>query len=444
MKKKILKRYNPSIVLAYLTLTLGTATAQNSSYNANNIPILGTNSTAFGEHALFTNFATGSHNTASGYYSLNLNSSGSRNSGYGAQTLASNNTGAENTAVGYQSLFANSNGNNNTSVGLGAMIANIGGGFNSAHGSNALERNTTGSVNVAVGYKALVLNTTGSNNTAIGGSATVSTTNLNNATAIGYAATVNASNKIRLGNSSVTVVEGPVAYTVSDGRFKNNISESDVKGLDFIKRLRPVVYNFDTKKLNDFLTKNVPADALGRISDNEFAASTAIRQSGFIAQEVEKAAQDAGYNFNGIHKPDSEDDNYSLAYGQFVVPLVKGMQEQQAMIEKQQVLIEKQQKQIDELKKLIVTTQVDKESAMSTDVQIYPNPSNGMFSIHAKGIETGAIEVINLEGKSIYKTGITGNTTDYKIDLSGYAHGTYLVTISSAGAELVSKKIIVE
>jgi hypothetical protein len=45
---------------------------------------------------------------------------------------------------------------------------------------------------------------------------------------------VNASNKIRIGNSSVTVIEGQVAYTFpSDGRFKTNVSEN-IKGLGFL------------------------------------------------------------------------------------------------------------------------------------------------------------------------------------------------------------------
>ena len=52
-------------------------------------------------------------------------------------------------------------------------------------------------------------NTTGAANTAIGFEADVAKANLFNATAIGYGAIVNASNKIRLGNSFVTVVEGP-------------------------------------------------------------------------------------------------------------------------------------------------------------------------------------------------------------------------------------------
>jgi len=49
--------------------------------------------------------------------------------------------------------------------------------------------------------------TTGGNNTAVGYAADVYLNNLNNATAIGAFAFANASNKIRLGNDSVSVIE---------------------------------------------------------------------------------------------------------------------------------------------------------------------------------------------------------------------------------------------
>jgi hypothetical protein len=56
----------------------------------------------------------------------------------------------------------------------------------------------------------------------------VSTGNLTNATAIGNGATVNASNKIRLGNTSVTVIEGQVAFTFpSDKTQKENFQPVD-------------------------------------------------------------------------------------------------------------------------------------------------------------------------------------------------------------------------
>ena len=52
--------------------------------------------------------------------------------------------------------------------------------------------------------------------------------NLTNATAIGNGAFVNASNKIRLGNTQVTVIEGQVAFTaVSDKTKKENFQPVD-------------------------------------------------------------------------------------------------------------------------------------------------------------------------------------------------------------------------
>jgi trimeric autotransporter adhesin len=90
----------------------------------------------------------------------------------------------------------------------------------------------------------------GSNNTELGYFAHVSSGSLTNATVIGANAIVNASNKVRIGNSAVTVIEGQVAFSFpSDGRFKFNIRE-DVSGLDFIIKLRPITYQFDVKRFD--------------------------------------------------------------------------------------------------------------------------------------------------------------------------------------------------
>jgi hypothetical protein len=56
----------------------------------------------------------------------------------------------------------------------------------------------------------------------------VSAGNLTNATAIGNSAIVNASNKVRLGNTAVTVIEGQVPFTaVSDKTQKENFQPVD-------------------------------------------------------------------------------------------------------------------------------------------------------------------------------------------------------------------------
>lgn len=268
---------------------------------------------------------TTSYNSAFGNLALNAaNTTGGYCSAFGAYALKSNTSGGWNTAFGYNSLPANTSGNSNV-----------------AYGSSSGYNNTTGSNNLFLGSLAGVGNTTGSNNTCVGTVAYVSTGALTNATAIGNGAIVNASNKVRIGNASVTVIEGQVAWTsVSDVRFKSNIKE-EVKGLEFIKKLRPVTYNIDTKKFDEFLMKNMADSVKTKHSkDIDYTSSTNIVHTGFIAQEVEQAAQDCGYNFDGVYAPVDGNDNYSLAYSQFVVPLIKAVQEQQIMIEELQKEIE--------------------------------------------------------------------------------------------------------
>jgi hypothetical protein len=98
-------------------------------------------------------------------------------------------------------------------------------------------RNTTGDHNTASGVHALFSNTTGSNNTGIGVSADVSDGNLTNATAIGFEAVVNASNKIRLGNTDVTVIEGQVAFTASSDKTKKE-NFQPVDGEEVLGKIR--------------------------------------------------------------------------------------------------------------------------------------------------------------------------------------------------------------
>jgi predicted RNase H-like nuclease (RuvC/YqgF family) len=52
-----------------------------------------------------------------------------------------------------------------------------------------------------------------------------------------------------------------------------------------------------------------------------------IIYSGFIAQDVEKTAKEIGYDFSGVDAPKNENDLYGLRYAEFVVPLVKAVQE---------------------------------------------------------------------------------------------------------------------
>ncbi|MDP4261871.1 MAG: tail fiber domain-containing protein [Bacteroidota bacterium] len=315
---------------------------------------IGFDNTAIGSSALFTN-TTGVENTATGRQSLFYNTTGYNNTATGFKALRSNSTGSDNTASGDQALFSNDAGVANTANGAFALYSNSTGSGNTGYGSDALSFNSTGNNNVGIGSSSNVDLLNSSQNTIIGATAHVSG---NNDVAIGFNSFTNVNNLALLGSATTTQCGGYANWSnFSDGRFKTNVEEN-VKGLDFILRLRPVTYHMDVRALYNLWNispygkdENKMTAAMKSQTDDAIKNKEAIRMSGFIAQEVEKAAQNAGYDFDGVIKPAHDKDHYRLAYGEFVVPLVKAVQEQQKMIEDMK-------KEIEELKKLIMASAV--------------------------------------------------------------------------------------
>ena len=86
------------------------------------------------------------------------------------------------------------------------------------------------------------------------------------------------------------------------------------------------------------------------LSDADYLESSSIVRTGFIAQEVEAAAKKVGFDFDGVSTPENETDLYGIRYAEFVVPLVKAMQEQQEMITELKATEEEQQATIEQQK----------------------------------------------------------------------------------------------
>jgi trimeric autotransporter adhesin len=407
---------------------------------------------AIGKSALFST-TTGSYNIASGYKALYNNSIGEGNIAIGWAPLYNNTTGMNNIAIGHLASNSNVTGVYNIAIGTEALNFNDGN-ENLAVGNGALYSNTSGQFNTGIGDNSLSTNTTGNFNSGFGILADVSASNYTNATAIGANAVVNASQKVRIGSTLVTVVEGQVPYSnPSDGRFKNNIKSEDIIGLDFIKKLRPVAYNFDTKKYQEFLCKNMTDSIRKKHLNFSFQEFSSIRQSGFIAQEVEKAALDVGYDFNGLHKPVDENDNYSLAYSQFVVPLVKAVQEQQEMIETLSNKIKEltEQKYNNSLKVDLETNGIninEIENYFNILEQNEPNPftHETLIKYHLpKGLTKPTIGIFDLSGKQIVSLPIT-QTSDSSIRINSekLAAGIYLYAIISEGKVIDLKRMVVD
>jgi hypothetical protein len=324
----------------------------------------GIENTATGYHSLYQN-TVGNFNTATGAFALNANTTAGNNTAHGYGALYNNLTGSENTANGVQALFSNTTGTanvangalagyfnttglGNVANGLQAMYKNTVGDSNTVNGTLALYNNTIGNENVADGFRAMYFNATGSYNTAIGSLAGgVLGANPSNFTAIGYdAGKVNSvSNRMEFGNTSVNWIGGQVGWsTYSDRRIKEDI-HADIPGLSFITRLKPVSYRLNIKMQNALC---------GIDNEKEWEGKYDIEkeiQTGFIAQEVEQAAQELGFKFSGVSAPKGAGKLYSVQYAAFVVPLVKAVQEQQQIIDKQQQQIDVLTKQVEALMK---------------------------------------------------------------------------------------------
>jgi len=328
----------------------------------------GSNNTASGVDALRSN-TTGGSNTASGVSALFSNRTGGGNTASGRSALFSNTTGGTNTASGVSALFSNTTGNDNTASGASALFSNTTGINNTASGTSALVNNTTGNDNTASGVDALIFNTIGNSNTAIGvgagqgsfgiefnqctfiganSSPLVARTNV---TMLGYGignAQCTGDNQILLGNTAITQIRAQVSSltTYSDARFKVNVQDN-IKGLDFIMRLHPVSYQQDPAKLQQIWNPTGYMQA----SNPDYSEIRKKRFVGFLAQDVEKAAIAAGFDFPGIDVPQTDTEVYTLRYVDFIMPMVKAMQEQQGMIQAQQQENEAQKQAIEELKR---------------------------------------------------------------------------------------------
>ena len=339
---------------------LNTANGVKALYNNTT----GDNNTATGYFALSDN-TTGNSNTATGSLALILNTTGDDNTATGQSALHDNLTGSANTATGDNALSRNTTGGNNTADGKYALFSNTSGFQNTGSGVNALQENVDGDNNAAIGFSA---GDTGSSNdqcTALGAATDVGTTSsYTNAIAVGYNANTSANNYARIGNTSVISIGGQVNWSnYSDGRFKRQVQE-DVAGLDFITRLRPVTYQWDIHALNDFIP-NADDDSTDWAHKYDIEQ---MRFTGFIAQEVEAAAAQAGFDFSGVDKPQNDHTPYALRYAEFVVPLVKAVQEQQSEIEKLKIRnleIEKLEHENTALKAQVATqsAQLDKITA---------------------------------------------------------------------------------
>ncbi|MGG9971103.1 tail fiber domain-containing protein [Ferruginibacter sp. SUN002] len=294
------------------------------------------------------------------------------NVGIGFKALQNADSTSYNVAIGAYAMYQNTIDQSTVAIGDFSLFDNDdyygGGNVNTGVGSNALSYNIDGYYNTGVGGYTMIDNYSGAGNTAVGFFAncfdTLGQVDVNNSTAIGAGALADVDDMVRIGDENVSQIGGAVDWSViSDGRFKKDIKNEN-GGLDFIMQLRPVNYHYNIQKMvdakiNQLKTRN-RSNQNGRGEDldkvlakynspayrKKIATSEGRLYNGFIAQEVETAANNVGYNFSGVVKPSKPGGRYALRYATFVVPLIEAVQEQQKTIEAQNIRLENLEKRL--------------------------------------------------------------------------------------------------
>ncbi len=362
----------------------------------------------------------------------------------GFESLSGTMPNSNNSAFGYHTLTSPYLGLGNTAVGSNALSSSTKAGFNTAVGYFALHNSNGRLGNTAVGSHALnMVEDAGYGNTALGLYAGPGVGGLANTTALGANARTTASSQVRIGDANVTSIGGQVSWsTLSDGRFKRDL-RADVSGLEFINKLRPVSYTVDKIAVQKFL--GVP-DSVSRVYNQ--VKEKAIRQTGFVAQEVEALGKKSGYVFSGVDAPKNDNDPYTIRYAEFVVPLVKAVQELSAKTEEQQKQITEQQKKIEQLLKLVGKIEGENTDLQSevTLLQNNPNP----FSVNTEikmvlpeNVGTAYIIIYNLEGKQIKELQVNGRgNVSATIAGNELSAGMYIYALIVDGKVVDTKRMI--
>ena len=86
---------------------------------------------------------------------------------------------------------------------------------------------------------------------------------------------------------------------------------------------------------------------------------------------------------------------------------------------------------------------VEEEKTELNNISVYPNPSNGVFTISATGTKIKEVRVMDVFGRIIIEINALSTNT-FNLDISQYSQGIYYIRITNENGEIMVKKLIKE
>ena len=215
--------------------------------------------------------------------------------------------------------------------------------------------------------------------------------------------------------------------------------------MQFINLLKPVTYHFNLSKQENILGRKDSSNYDGK-NDIE-----KIQFTGFLAQDVEAAAKKINYDFSGVEVPKNDNGLYSLRYSDFVVPLVKAVQELSKQNDYLKNENESLQARVSKLEAMMnVSTQSPINSQQSSEIssaslfQNIPNPFSNTTTINyslPQHFTSAKIIITDKNGNALKTITLSNNKGSVNVNASTLSSGAYQYSLYVDGKLIDTKQM---
>jgi len=93
----------------------------------------------------------------------------------------------------------------------------------------------------------------------------------------------------------------------------------------------------------------------------------------------------------------------------------------------------------------VFTLNVEEQNGDFADFAVFPNPSNGAFTVNLSSVEDVKMALYDLRGRNVYSEVHSNNSTSFskEVNFTGMASGVYLLNVES-GSKKATKKIVIQ